>query len=229
MNNLESELHQDMLDMYKLAGQETGYWGNYFLRSVKNNGGLATAKRMLSKRLENLAEQKGFQSLLEAGRPDLSLESLILKPKYQDLFSLEELQEAKRRLQSIPDYANRSNVAPEINFPGDLLADEGFSEGSKKRITVNAYERNPKARTACLARHGYRCKVCDIKFNEVYGEIGNEFIHVHHRKPIAGRRSNYTVNPTKDLVPVCPNCHAMLHTSNPPLGIEELKKKMIEA
>jgi len=55
---------------------------------------------------------------------------------------------------------------------------------------------------------------------------GKQFIHVHHRKPLAGRRSDYKVNPTKDIVPVCPNCHAMLHTSNPPLGIEELKEIM---
>jgi predicted HNH restriction endonuclease len=30
----------------------------------------------------------------------------------------------------------------------------------------------------------------------------------------------------KDLIPVCPNFHAMLHTSSPPVSVEELKKKI---
>ncbi len=221
---LKEQLHEEMLAAYKKAGVETGYWGNYFLRSVKRHGGLATAKRMLNKKIENPSDQKGFRSLVEAGRPDLSLESLILKSQYNTLFTDEELAEAQRRLDSVPYYAKRSAVLPENNHPNDLPNDHIFSEGAKKRITVNAYERDSKARKACLKRHGYRCKVCDIKFQEMYGHIGRQFIHVHHKKPLAGRRDDYRINPTIDLAPVCPNCHAMLHTSNPPLGIEELKE-----
>ena len=33
----------------------------------------------------------------------------------------------------------------------------------------------------------------------------------------------YVVNPSTDLVPVCPNCHAMLHKENPPLSVDALK------
>ena len=61
-----------------------------------------------------------------------------------------------------------------------------------------------------------------MSFSEVYGEIGEGFIHVHHKKPLAAMRTDYTIDPRKDLTPVCPNCHAMLHTKNPPLGVDEL-------
>ncbi len=44
---LKEALHAKMLAAYRTAGTETGYCGNYFLRSVKRNGGLETAKRML--------------------------------------------------------------------------------------------------------------------------------------------------------------------------------------
>jgi hypothetical protein len=44
---LETELQHAMIEMYKRAGRETGYWGNRFLQSIKRNRGLATAKRML--------------------------------------------------------------------------------------------------------------------------------------------------------------------------------------
>ena len=61
-----------------------------------------------------------------------------------------------------------------------------------------------------------------MSFEEMYGKIGHGFIHVHHKKPLAGLKAEYKVDPKKDLAPVCPNCHAMLHTQDPPLGIDEL-------
>lgn len=221
--DIETILHQEMISAYEKCGRETGYWGRYFLRSVKKHGGLTTAKRMLSKKLTNPAEQKGFNALIEAGRPDLSLENLVLQPRFHSLFTKDELAEAKRRLDSVPSYARRKNVLPEQNFPDAIEDAKLYSEGAKKTVTVNAYERDPAARNACLQRNGYRCAVCDMSFAERYGDIGRSFIHVHHKKPLAGIKTAYKVNPSKDLVPVCPNCHAMLHTTNPPLGIEELK------
>ncbi len=223
---LSEQLDAAMREAYAITGKETGYWGRYFLRSVKKHGGLATAKRMLSKHLKNPSEQKGFRALVEAGRPDLSLESLVLQKRFRRLFTSAELAEAERRLESVPGYAKRTPVDPNTMHAEDLPADEEFAEGAKKRITVNAYERDPKARAACLKRHGYSCQVCGMRFLDVYGDIGKGFIHVHHKKPLAGRRSDYKVKPTIDLAPVCPNCHAMLHSSDPPLGIEELKQRM---
>lgn len=223
---LKDQLHDEMLAAYNKAGKETGYWGRYFLRAVKSNGGLATAKRMLSKKLDNPSDQKGFRALVESGRPDLSLESLILQPRFRPLFTSDELAEAQRRLASIPAYARRTDVPVDNVHAGDLADEKEYEEGAKKRITVNAYERDPKARAACLKRHGYSCQVCGLTFQDKYGEIGKHFIHVHHKKQLAGRRSDYKVKPFLDLVPVCPNCHAMLHTSNPPLGIGELREKL---
>lgn len=90
---------------------------------------------------------------------------------------------------------------------------------------MNRYERDPNARKACLAHHKAICKVCGFDFERVYGKIGKDFIHVHHLVPMNMRVSEkpYTLDPMNDLVPVCPNCHAMLHKQNPPYTIEELR------
>jgi len=224
--NIEEQLHNEMLSAYNKAGKETGYWGNYFLRSVKQNGGLRTAKRMLKERLKNPSDKKGFHALIEAGRPDLSVESLVLQPRFRNLFTLDELAEAKRRLEDVPQYAKRVRIPSENIYADELSDEKEYKEGAKKRVVVNAYERDPKARAASLKCHGYACKVCGMRFQDIYGDIGKNFIHVHHKKPLAGRRATYKVKPTIDLVPVCPNCHAMLHTSSPPIGVEELKEKM---
>ncbi len=94
-------------------------------------------------------------------------------------------------------------------------------EGAKRTITVNAYERNSKARVECLQKYGLKCCVCGFDFKEFYGEIGSGFIEVHHLKPLSEINKEYKVDPIKDLRPVCPNCHSMLHRAN--LTIEQLR------
>ena len=113
---------------------------------------------------------------------------------------------------------------PQSMSPEELPDPETYPEGAKNSIIVNSYERNVKARAACLKYHGYACHVCEMTFAQRYGELGLNFIHVHHLKPIAARKKIYSVNPTKDLVPVCPNCHAMMHRSTPPLTVKQLRK-----
>lgn len=109
------------------------------------------------------------------------------------------------------------------NSTGALNPTKTYKEGTVKTITVNAYERNSKARKDCLDIHGYECKVCNFNFEERYGELGKEFIHVHHIKDISEIGEEYTVDPEHDLAPVCPNCHAMLHKTKPAMSIEQLK------
>jgi hypothetical protein len=114
---------------------------------------------------------------------------------------------------------------PVFLFP-EIIEDEKtvFFEGAKKQITVNAYERNFKARQECLKHYGYACSVCDIDFSKIYGIIGKDFIHVHHLKEIYAIGNTYKIDPISDLRPVCPNCHSMLHQRKPCYSIDELKQ-----
>ena len=109
-----------------------------------------------------------------------------------------------------------------IIYPDDIN-DNILYEGAKKKVTVNFYERDPKARKACLEHYGYNCNICKFNFEKSFGEIGKNFIHVHHIKPLSEINQEYKVNPVKDLIPVCPNCHAMLHKKVPAYSLEELK------
>lgn len=110
-----------------------------------------------------------------------------------------------------------------IIYPDDISNDTLF-EGAKKKVTVNFYERDPKARNICLEHYGYDCYICKFNFEESFGKIGKNFIHVHHIKPLSEINQEYKVNPIKDLIPVCPNCHAMLHKKVPAYNLEELKE-----
>lgn len=106
------------------------------------------------------------------------------------------------------------------DFPDEVST---YIEGAGTRVIVNAYERNKEARAACIAHYGSTCVVCGFNFESVYGEIGAKFTHVHHLTPLASVGGSYAVDPITDLRPVCPNCHAMLHRSEPPFSIDELK------
>ncbi len=113
--------------------------------------------------------------------------------------------------------------SPTAGDPNEFLEPTDYEEGRKFSVTLNQYERNPFARAACLAHFGYSCRVCKTDFKRVYGELGTNYIHVHHLIPVSSRGTTYKVNPKTDLIPVCPNCHAMLHKENPPLKPEKLR------
>lgn len=108
-------------------------------------------------------------------------------------------------------------------IPDEVVTPERYWEGAVRRIAIDAYERDPRARKACLKHHGSTCCVCGFDFAEAYGDLGKGFIHVHHLKQLSDIGSEYEVDPINELVPVCPNCHAMLHKQTPPLTPSELR------
>ena len=99
-------------------------------------------------------------------------------------------------------------IYPESDMP------KNYYEGAVKTTTVNKYERNPLAR-----------KKCGFSFEKMYGDLGKDFIHVHHIVPLNTIGEKYEVNYKTDLIPVCPNCHAMLHrkVNGEYYSVEELK------
>lgn len=99
----------------------------------------------------------------------------------------------------------------------------------KRQHSEATYESNPAARAKCLAHHGHSCTVCLFDFGNIDGEIGEGVIHVHHLKVVSNVGKEYEIDAIEDLRPVCPNCHAMLHTSRPALKIEALRQILATA
>lgn len=109
-------------------------------------------------------------------------------------------------------------------LPGELTTDDGpFLEGATRQVLVDAYERDPGARAACIAEHGYSCACCEMTFLDTYGPCAAQFIHVHHRKPLSRTKQRHTVDPVRDLVPVCANCHAVIHLHKPPFSVADVR------
>lgn len=97
----------------------------------------------------------------------------------------------------------------------------GKKEGQRAQYLVSKVERSSKNRDLCVALFGYDCQICKEDLTTKYGDLAEDFIHVHHIESIAATGEKW-INPYTDLIPVCPNCHSMLHRKNPPLHPDEL-------
>lgn len=188
---------------------------------------MATAKQMPFPR--NQVQRKGLDALLEANRSELTVEAIVLQPKFRGLFSAAEIATAQERLGKYGKAIASFNDPRERLFPDELEPGKKYIEGAKKQVRANAYERDQKARKVCLKHHGYDCVVCGLNFESRYGEIGKGFIHVHHLNPLFLINGEYQLDPVADLRPVCPNCHAVLHRSEEILSIEKFREKLVAA
>ena len=112
------------------------------------------------------------------------------------------------------------------NIPEEVPEPDGYPEGASSRISVNVYERNRDARTKCIEHFGYTCQVCEFDFGATYGQLGKDYIHVHHLVPLSEIKASYQVNPITDLIPVCPNCHAMIHRTRPALSVATVRNTL---
>jgi len=103
---------------------------------------------------------------------------------------------------------------------------EPIIEGGSKSVLLTVYERNRRARQECLEHYGTACYGCGVSFGKTYGETAKGYIQVHHLRAVSGRGGEHVVDPIKDLRPICPNCHAVVHLQTPPLSILKLKRML---
>lgn len=97
-------------------------------------------------------------------------------------------------------------------------------EGKKIKYYTTRYERNTQNRKAAIKIHGTKCQACGFDFQNVYGDRGKDYIEVHHVVPLAHKDEIVKVDPAKDLIVVCSNCHRMIHRKkNEVLTLDELR------
>jgi 5-methylcytosine-specific restriction endonuclease McrA len=143
-------------------------------------------------------------------------------PLLELLSSNEFAPKGAKRKPALPYWAPNSEM--------EVAEFEAKEEGHRVKISVNKYERDPKNRKSCIKHYGPICSACEFDFSVAYGLIGSGYIHVHHLNPLSANDGRaLKINPIKDLRPVCPNCHEMLHRANPPYSIEQLKGFLAEA
>lgn len=220
------EVHQDMLSPVEAVNSIVAVVGmtkgsaKYYVNSI--------SKILLG---------KCYERTLNTEATDYVLTSIL--DQYDHSFYLDALTSVEQHIEyyeglgrgslnSIREVVNRHRDQLENEderlFPDVIEQDGVMFEGTSETVPINIYERNTVARNKCIEHHGAICNVCQFDFKAVYGDIGNGFIHVHHIVPLHTIKESYIVDPVKDLIPVCPNCHAMLHRKNEVMAVDALKK-----
>ena len=97
MDALRREFEEAMREVYTRARDEAGYNATYFVRMLSEHGGLATAQRLLAAPMAS----EGFTALWERQRLDLTVEAQVLQPRFALLFTGEELDVARQRLEDL--------------------------------------------------------------------------------------------------------------------------------
>lgn len=88
---------------------------------------------------------------------------------------------------------------------------EPLTEGAMTSVRADRYERSRAARQACIKAHSATCAICGFDFAKAYGPQFAGIIQVHHVVPLHQTAAKHVVDPVRDLIPVCPNCHVALH------------------
>ncbi|MDQ7918559.1 HNH endonuclease [Mesonia sp. MT50] len=171
--------------------------------------------------LQKILEDKGNEGLETA---------LLALSQHLDYYEEKTKRSVKKRRNVYDKYYEllENNIIEPI-YADEVDSNGTYSEGKTKQVLINSYERNPIARKKCIEHFGLNCQVCDFNFENKFGVLGKDFIHVHHKIDIATVGKEYSVNPITDLIPVCPNCHSMLHKKKPnAYTISELKQIISE-
>jgi hypothetical protein len=125
------------------------------------------------------------------------------------------------------DEADESLEDTHLAVHPDEVDEKIYLEGAVISVKVNKHERDQEARKKCIEhfhklRGCIQCEACEMSFDKEYAGMRADLIHIHHIQPISEIGHEYKVDPIKDLVPVCPNCHAVIHSRKPPYSIEEV-------
>lgn len=79
----------------------------------------------------------------------------------------------------------------------------------------------------CLEYYGAICDICGFDFGYTYGEAYEQCIEVHNIHQDGEEISEQT-NAVQDLIPICCNCHHVIHSQTPPIPVEKMRK-MVKA
>ena len=96
MSHLEHEFEAAMWRSYPEA-KKLGYNAAYFARMLDELGGVATAKKLIN----SPSASEGFERLWSLHHLELTVEAVASEPQFRSLFTREELETCRARLEAL--------------------------------------------------------------------------------------------------------------------------------
>jgi len=233
---MTSTLKNSLISIFKPTGEDAklakGRSDSFFTQKVRNlkshdtleNLGFATYNTKQS------GEKSGSFTLSKQGKIYLDENIDVVLYLLNNDFASDDLKEALDVVSS-----NRQRAKKIETFDENLT----INEGTQVIVKTKVYKRSSKLRRQAIAYYTtkegrIKCKVCSFDFEEFYGEHGTGFIEIHHQKPVFQFDGDDVERTIKDalenVIPVCSNCHRMIHRSRVnPLSFDEIKEHISNA
>ena len=164
------------------------------------------------------------------------------EPRYTEMLKWYRLWLQSQNNNALPiplpgEYEDKKNIETSHSFDPEKInvqLSTIFLEGEEEVAQPEFYRRrNTELRKACIKyfrslHNGHIvCECCGFEFAAHY-EINDDYIEIHHRSPFSQTEGEHLVDATKDLVPLCANCHRMIHHGTGGKGncmsLDELKR-----
>ena len=191
-----------------------GYWKNglFVLYEISNNDGNIDVSFLISPK--DLNDKDKLKSFLTSNNIDYVEDYIIIKTWniFNSSNKLDYLLESLDHFFFVDLKKYEEEIFKWIVDNNYKICDSKFEEGAIQNFSSSKYERNKEARQKCIEYHGAKCKICGFDFGKVYGIDLEGKIEVHHIKPLCEIKENYIVDPINDLIPICPNCHTVIHS-----------------
>ncbi|MEA2099621.1 MAG: HNH endonuclease [Campylobacterota bacterium] len=226
-----TELKNNLIAIFKPTGEDAkqlkGRKDNIFTQQVRNlkshntfeNLGLAVYHS------KEKGERSGSFRITNHGKKYLAENITIVNYLLNNHFDSQELKDAFGKA-----HINRNKPQEIEIFDENLLIYEGMENiTSSKKYKRSKLLRDKAIKHFTDENGRIKCKVCDFDFEEFYGEHGKAYIEIHHQKPVFqfdGDDMKQTITQAlKNLIPVCANCHRMIHRSREnSLSCDDMKK-----
>jgi len=224
---ITSDLINELENLLQPSGEDTeileGRSDTKFSQKVRNlvshrtlvNLGYADYERISGNGLHEITRE-GQQYLEE--NMDLIEYLLSNNFKYEDIKqSFDNVSEAEETRRKI------------ITFDENLM----ITEGTRRNRNISLYERSKELRDIAVQRYTIggriKCSSCTFNFYDFYGEIGKDYIEIHHIKPVFQfvdeDKTVFLERALQNIIPTCSNCHRIIHRKRQnPLSIEQLKQ-----
>lgn len=181
--------------------------------SVKNEDALSAFDRLFESIMATPTSVKSDEPPKEEKILDKSSVSTVQSSSIEAKEEIVEEANSESTLSSVEELSEVVNITCEHAQARDEKSDTDYKVKLKKE---------------CIDYYGAICDICGFDFGYTYGEAFEQCIDVHNQNSVEGEEILPTTHPTEDLIPICHNCHHIIHSTVPAISVEKMRK-MVKA
>lgn len=181
--------------------------------SVKNEDALSAFDRLFESIMATPTSVKSDEPPKEEKILDKSSVSTVQSSSIETKEEIVEEANSESTLSSVEELSEVVNITCEHAQAIDEKSDTDYKVKLKKE---------------CIDYYGAICDICGFDFGYTYGEAFEQCIDVHNQNSVEWEEILSTTHPTEDLIPICHNCHHIIHSTVPAISVEKMRK-MVKA